>query len=414
MTRLRVVVADDLPQVRTALCDLLATDPAIEVVGTASDATEVIAQCAALTPDVVVMDVKMPGGGITATRTIRGRHPETRVVAFSAYEDRSSVLEMLGAGATGYVTKGSPPAEIIAAVRQAGQGLSMLSPMASAELVQELGTRVRLDERHAADRRRGVERIEAAIDGDLRMVFQPIVDLSSGRLAGVEALARFGGQPPQTPDVWFAEAAQLGLGSPLERAAFGAALPALDRLPEGAYLSVNLSPAVVMEPGFWDDVPPSALGRLVLELTEHAAIHDYQRLRDVLAPLRARGMRLAVDDAGAGFASLRHILLLDADLIKIDITLIRDLHVDRARRAMTSALITFATETRAMVIAEGIEQADELASLRALGAAFGQGYLIARPASLDELDLGAGPLLPAVSHRPANGSSGAAGATDAR
>jgi len=398
MTRVRVVVADDQPHVRTALRDLLATDPTIEVVGVAGDATEVIMRCATLTPDVVVMDVKMPGGGITATRTICLRHPGTRVVAFSAYEDRSSVLEMLSAGATGYVTKGSPPAEIIAAVRQAGQGLSMLSPMASAELVHELGARLRLDERHAADRRRGVEGMESAIRGDLRMVFQPIVDLRSGRLAGVEALARFGGQPPQAPDVWFAEAAQLGLGSPLERAAFGTALPALDRIPEEAYLSVNLSAAVAMEPGFWDDVPPGALNRLVLELTEHTAVHDYERLGDVLAPLRARGMRLAVDDAGAGFASLRHILLLDADLIKIDVTLIRDLHVHRARRALTSALITFAAETQTMVIAEGIEQADELACLRELGAAFGQGYLIARPASLDELDLGSDPLLPAGSH----------------
>lgn len=398
MTRVRVVVADDQPQVRTALRDLLATDPAIQVVGTASDAIEVVSQCAALTPDVVVMDVKMPGGGITATRTIRRRHPETKVVAFSAYEDRSSVLDMLSAGATGYVTKGSPPADIIAAVRQAGQGLSMLSPMASAELVQELGTRLRVDERHAADRRQGVECIESAIRGDLQMVFQPIVDLRSGRLVGVEALARFGCQPPQTPDVWFAEAAQLGLGSSLERAAFGAALLALDRIPEGAYLSVNLSAAVAMEPDFWEDVPASVLTRLVLELTEHAAVQDYERLRDVLAPLRARGMRLAVDDAGAGFASLRHILLLDADIIKIDITLIRDLHIDRARRAMTSALITFAAETQTMVIAEGIEQADELASLRELGAAFGQGHLIARPANLDDLDLDSDPLLPAVSH----------------
>lgn len=398
MRRVRVVVADDQHHVRTALCDLLATDPTIAVVGTACDAPEVIARCAVLTPDVVVMDVKMPGGGFTATRTIRLRHPETRVVAFSAYEDRSSVLEMLSAGATGYVTKGSPPAEIIAAVRQAGQGLSMLSPMASAELVQELGTRLRLDERHAADRRRGAESVAAAIRGDMQMVFQPIVDLSSGRLAGVEALARFGGQPPQTPDVWFAEAAKLGLGSSLERAAFGAALPALDHIPEGTYLSVNLSSAVVMEPGLWDDVPPSALSRLVLELTEHAVVHDYDRLRDLLAPLRARGMRLAVDDAGAGFASLRHILLLDADLIKIDITLIRDLHVDRARRALTSALITFAAETQTMVIAEGIEQAGELATLRELGAAFGQGYLIAPPAPLDELDLGSNLLLRAVSH----------------
>lgn len=123
MTPIRVVVADDQPLVRAALVDLLAADPGIEVVGTASTAQEAIAQCAILVPDVVIMDVKMPGGGgPKATREICRSHAQTRVVAFSAHRDQSTVQEMLDAGAVDYLTKGSPPAGIVAAVHKAFLG----------------------------------------------------------------------------------------------------------------------------------------------------------------------------------------------------------------------------------------------------------------------------------------------------
>lgn len=389
VTPVRVVVADDQPVVRAALVDLLSTDPGIDVVGTASNAQQAIARCVTLAPDLVLMDVKMPGGGgAKATRVIRQSHPDTRVVAFSAHQDRSTVLEMLSAGAAGYVTKGSPPAEIIAAIHKATQGLALLSSAVSGELVQELGTRLRAEEEQVAARRRRVERIEAAIGGDLRMVFQPIVDLCSGHLAGVEGLARFDGEPAWTPDVWFAEAAALGLGVPLERAALRAALTALDELPPDAFLSVNLSPHALLDPGFWDDVAPIVLSRLVVELTDHAAVQDYEGLRAALRPLRFQGAKLAVDAAGAGFASLRHIVLLDADLIKIDTSIIADLHHHHAHRALASALVTFAAEGGAAVVAEGIEQMEELNALKELGASLGQGSLLGPPDPIGELDLG--------------------------
>lgn len=123
MTPIRVLVADDQPILRDAVVDLLTADPGIVVLGTASTAQEAIAQCATLTPDVVVMDVKMPGGGgARATEEIYRRHQRTRVVAFSAHQDQATVLEMRNAGAVDYVTKGSPPAEIIAAIYEAAQG----------------------------------------------------------------------------------------------------------------------------------------------------------------------------------------------------------------------------------------------------------------------------------------------------
>ncbi|HVM12907.1 MAG TPA: response regulator transcription factor [Egibacteraceae bacterium] len=122
VTPVRVLVADDNLTLRDATVDLLTADPGITVLGTASTAQEAIAQCATLAPDVVLMDVKMPGGGgPKATEGICRRHRQTRVVAFSAHQDQSTVLEMRNAGAVDYVTKGSAPAEIIAAIYNATQ-----------------------------------------------------------------------------------------------------------------------------------------------------------------------------------------------------------------------------------------------------------------------------------------------------
>ena len=385
---LRVVIADDQRDVRSALEDLMAFEDQLEVVGTAASVDEAIALCMTVAPDVVLMDVKMPGGGgAKATRLIRQHHPQTRVVAFSAYQDRATVLDMLSAGAIGYVTKGSPAGEILAATLRAGNGEAILSSEVSAEMVHELGDRLRAEQGQSRAREVRIGRIVEALAAPVPMVYQPIVDLRSGRVAGVEALARFAGEPLRSPDAWFADATELDLGFGLERAAIHAAIAEIDALPSDMFLAVNVSPDAIVQPAFWDGVPASVISRLVIELTEHAAVHSYDVLQSAIAPLRERGARLAVDDAGAGFASLRHIVLLDADFIKIDASLTRDLDTNSARRAMASALISFAAETGAVVIAEGIEHEAECETLQRLGAMFGQGFLLAKPVKLDALDL---------------------------
>jgi diguanylate cyclase (GGDEF)-like protein len=390
MSRVRVVIAEDQPEVRAALATLLATDPALEVVGMASDGDEAVALVAVQQPDVAVLDVKMPGGGgVAAAQLIRHAQPGVRVVALSAYEDRSTVLEMLRAGAVGYVAKGSPAADILTAVRRAAEGLSTLSPTVSAELVHELGNRLRAEEETAAATASTRRHIEGALDGDLRIVHQPVVDLSSGLVVGVEALARFPDVDGASPDAWFAAAADLGLRVELELAAFRAALETLDDLPAPLHLGVNLSPDTVVAEGVWDELPPELLARLVIELTEHAPVADYDRLRAVLRPLREWGARVAVDDAGAGFASLRHILLLEADIIKIDASLTREVAGHRGRRALAAALCSFAVEVGATVVAEGIEHPDDLGALQGLGVEQGQGYLLGAPGPPEEVELGA-------------------------
>jgi EAL domain-containing protein (putative c-di-GMP-specific phosphodiesterase class I) len=171
------------------------------------------------------------------------------------------------------------------------------------------------------------------------------------------------------------------LGIDLELVAARRALRALDRLPAPLYLSVNLAPATILAAGFIQTFGPVA-DRLVIEVTEHAPVHDYDALDHVLEGFRGAGGRLAVDDAGAGFASLRHILRLRPDLIKLDLALTRDIHQDRHRRALAAALRSFAAELGADIVAEGIEQHAELAALAALGVRYGQGYHLGRPAPL--------------------------------
>jgi EAL domain-containing protein (putative c-di-GMP-specific phosphodiesterase class I) len=184
------------------------------------------------------------------------------------------------------------------------------------------------------------------------------------------------------PHEWFAVAAHVGLGPELEAAAVANAVASLDRLPDTSYLAVNVSPQA-LQSGHLDWITSHpASSRLVLELTEHVPVEDYLAVRKALAPLREKGVRLAVDDTGAGFASFRHILGLEPEIIKLDMSLVQGLATDPARRALAAALVSFAGEVDAALVAEGVETAQDLTALRALGVRSAQGYHLGRPAAL--------------------------------
>lgn len=216
----------------------------------------------------------------------------------------------------------------------------------------------------------------------IETVYQPICSLATGRPAGFEALSRFAHAPARTPDLWFAEAAAAGLGPDLERLAIRRALPALATFPDDIYVSVNASPATLLGADFAAVFAGWPLGRIVLEITEHQYVEDFAAIEAALAPLRARGLRLAADDAGAGYSGLQQILQMRPDLIKLDRFLIRDIQHDPGRRALAAALTVFARETGSHLIAEGVETEGELAMLRALGVDKLQGYLLGRPMPL--------------------------------
>jgi EAL domain-containing protein (putative c-di-GMP-specific phosphodiesterase class I) len=229
------------------------------------------------------------------------------------------------------------------------------------------------------------EAIENALsEGRLSSVFQPIWNFSENRAIGFECLTRFMAEPRRSPDVWFNEAATVGLGLDLETAAINLALSASTALPGDCYLSVNASPELIMS-GRLGAIADRYPGRkLIVELTEHAPVDDYTQLLVKLDALRGHGALIAIDDAGAGYAGLQHIVQLRPDMIKLDMGLIRDIDTDSARRALVAALIFFARETGCMIVAEGIETAAELNVLRALGVNMGQGYHFSKPVAIDQ------------------------------
>lgn len=246
------------------------------------------------------------------------------------------------------------------------------------EIQQQVIRRAALEERRDKERR-----IHDVLIGrtPLRVALQPIADIPTGRTIGFEALARFDGTPPRPPDVWFTEAAEIGLLQALEVHAVRAALRVFELVDQPAYLSINVSPGTLTDRALVELLTESGVGtdRLALEMTEHSTVDDYVLLGDAIGRLRAMGVRIAVDDAGAGYSSMRHIMRIRPDIVKLDRSITSGIDADPVRRAMTGALVRFAADIDAIVVAEGVETPTELEELARAGVGAAQGYLLGRP-----------------------------------
>jgi len=223
--------------------------------------------------------------------------------------------------------------------------------------------------------------IEALLarEGSIVPVFQPVLELATGRVAGYEALARMPEGPLRPPDEWFNQAHRAGLGPALEAAALRAALAVRGR-PERTFLAVNVSPGALLSPEVRDALPDDLDG-IVIELTEHELFSTASALDHELAELRARGARVALDDAGNGYAGLQQIIRVAPDILKLDRSLVDGVHDDAHRFALLDALISFASTTRAAVCAEGVETLDDLGVLAGLDVTYAQGWALAGPAA---------------------------------
>jgi EAL domain-containing protein (putative c-di-GMP-specific phosphodiesterase class I) len=239
----------------------------------------------------------------------------------------------------------------------------------------------------------GAERVVEQLRTDLErliesqkveVAYQPIFDLRTNRCVGLEALARFPKRFPGTHETLRA-ARELGLNFELERLLISRAWDAVERIGPDQFLALNVTPGVLLElarrANERDDRDGLPLSRLVVEITEHAAIDSYSALLERLAPLRELGLRIAVDDAGAGYASLRHVLELRPDFIKLDRSLCNGIAADHARRVAASGLVMLARDLGAQVIAEGIECDEDLTAVRELGLDAAQGFLMGEPSS---------------------------------
>ena len=211
------------------------------------------------------------------------------------------------------------------------------------------------------------------------IALQPIVELNTGRVIGVEALARF--HDGRAPDLWFRDAHDCARTLELETRTFAAALRLFPHVPEPIYLSINASPELLMNAEFGQCLRESGapLHQLVIEITEHARVADYEELKAAVDTLRESGVRIAIDDTGAGYASLNHVLQLHPNIIKLDRTLIARLNEDRARRSLVTALVLLALDIGATVTGEGAETPNQVDALATLGVDYAQGYIIAKP-----------------------------------
>lgn len=217
----------------------------------------------------------------------------------------------------------------------------------------------------------------------LSILLQPIVDLQTGRRVGAEALSRFPREWGMGPDVVFEQAHSIGVGGELELLAVERAAATLERL--SGYLAVNLSPGMIVDPRGQALLRSLPLERIVLEVSEHEPVGDYPALCAAIAPLRVRGMRLAIDDAGAGFSSLRHIVLMSPDIIKLDRSIVDGVSHDRVLTPLVRSLVQFAHESGATTVAEGVETCDDAQALVTLGVDLGQGWHFGRPVPPEEL-----------------------------
>jgi EAL domain-containing protein (putative c-di-GMP-specific phosphodiesterase class I) len=367
---------------RAMLADILSEFDDFQVVGVASDAEQAIDLAAQHSPQVALLHVDVAGGGgAHATRGIRAVSPRTRVIALGAADDHESVRAMFSAGARSHLPRQAGTHELLRSVRQCAVQAAPVADRVTHTIVADINNELQspLDRGRWRDRSR--ERVLSLINaGGPQVVVQPIRRLVSSEVVGFEALSRFGTDDMTTAE-WFAEAHSCGLGAALEIAALRGAVkhawPAIANRGD-AYLAINVSPSTLGHPDAMHLLGQLPADRVVVELTEHELITDSNHL-GALGRIRSAGMRIAVDDVGAGFAGLHRLLTLRPEMIKLDRSIVSTIETDVSRRALTRALAGFADELGIALVAEGIERWSQTLSLCELGVSLGQGFLLGPP-----------------------------------
>jgi EAL domain-containing protein (putative c-di-GMP-specific phosphodiesterase class I)/DNA-binding NarL/FixJ family response regulator len=384
-----VLIVDD-NRTNVALLTMILERAGLRGVRSYVDPREAVASLERL-PDLALIDLHMPhldGFALLSRLAERAAGSYAPALVLTADASAESLRRALEAGAQDFVTKPFDATEVVLRVRNLlhTSYLHKELRLHNRWLLSKLTEQEARHEAELGERSQQEAQISAVLRARaITPYYQPVVDLRTDRVVGVEALARFPGEPVRPPNVWFAEAELVGLSVELQLLAIERSLPALADLPPEVFLAVNVTPEVVLDSGRrLLRMAESVLSRVVLELTEHVPVEDYDALTTAAAPLRQAGARLAVDDTGAGYAGLQHLIALEPEVVKLDLSLTRGIDRDPARRALASALVRFGRDTGANVVAEGVETQAELGALRDLGVPWAQGYLIARPQPLTE------------------------------
>ncbi len=378
-----ILIVDD-NESNVALMAALLRDQGMQLISTETDARRVPRRLVEEDPDLVLLDLHMPyADGLTLLRQIQryAAGSYLPVLVLTADTTIAARDRALAEGAQDYLTK---PVDAMEATLRIANLLETRRLIGTLRDSGEPSPNER--GRHWIDRAERRERTYTVLrERSIMPVFRPVVDVDSLQIVGHEGLSRFPDAGALAPQQWFADAFELGLGPELEWLAAMNALSHLDELPPGTFLAINMSPATILYAVERELCPPHACSRVVIELTEHVPIEDYSVLQRALAKMRSLGARLAADDLGSGYAGFRHLVSLRPDIIKLDKSLVHGIHESTGQRALASALVAFAGDVGAQVIAEGVEEQAELDMLRHLGVPWAQGFFLGRPEPLASL-----------------------------
>jgi EAL domain-containing protein (putative c-di-GMP-specific phosphodiesterase class I) len=362
-----VLVVDDEAMVRRAFARVL--DQGGFNVLVAGDGREALSMVRENVIAAVVSDISMPDmNGIELLRAVRAIDRDLPVVLATGEPSIDSATEAIEHGALKYLRKPVEPNALVMAVQHAVETGREKHDTAieTQRQAQELATL-------RSDFETGLSK--------MWMAFQPIISWSDQAVYGYEALLRTDHEPMRNPLAFLEASEQLARIEELGRAVRRRIATDSLAAPHGVQLFVNLHPHDLLDDELFDRFSPLTriAERVVLEVTERASLDRMERVRDRIKKLRERGFRIAIDDLGAGYASLSAIALVEPEVVKLDMSLVRDLHMNPTKQRLVRAITSLSRELGAMVVAEGVENGEELSCLLDLGCNFLQGYHFARP-----------------------------------
>lgn len=369
----RVLVVDDEPAVGRSLGRLLGSAGfAVSVVAAAKEALESMEREHI---DVVLSDIQMPDmSGVELLQKIRAKEPDVPVILMTGNPKVETAAKAVELGALLYLIKPIQPDYLRQMVTEACQ--RGVEARASRARLQSLPDQSATDPEQ--------DRLSSAFDravAALRMHYQPICGAADGTIEGYEALFRSDSKELGNPGTMFPAAEKLNRVTELGRHIRRACADTLPKAPPSALLFVNLHARDIEDPSLLEPSSPLAqyADRVVLEITERAAVGDVRKMSKGVQTLRALGYKIAVDDLGAGYAGLTSFALLEPDFVKLDMSIVRDAHLSELKRKLIGSITTLCREMDIRVVAEGIETTDELSVIRDAGCDLLQGYLLARP-----------------------------------
>lgn len=373
-TKARVLIVDDDEAVRKSVRRVLeASNVSVVTAGTAADALGLVH---VKQFDAIVTDIVMPGmDGLEFLHLVRERDHELPVIILTGHPTLDSAVRAIKEGSFRYMMKPYAADELCAAVNEAAAmyRLAVLKRLAFENRNSGAWSTEALSQLSA--------KFENAIEG-LWMAFQPIVDWPNQEVFGYEALVRTNSKEMGNPGLLFDAAERLGRVHDLGRRIRCLVATAIHRAPTDAAIFVNLHSADLNDTELFSADSPLTQHspRVVLEVTERASLEQVKDVQGAMARLRKLGYRIAVDDLGAGYAGLSSFSQLEPDVVKLDMSLIREIDGSNRKTSIVRSMIAVcARDLGTKVVCEGVETEAERNTLQGIGATLLQGYLFGRP-----------------------------------